>query len=320
MKISRLVSRLHIHYSTEERNYHKSQSHYSHQRTYQERYHRNIRHIPSKIDVIYHGCSLQSTISKPNLHLPQRYILFVGDRTSYKNFQRLAEAFSIIHQTDAHLHLICAGKPFSKAESELISRIGIASHTLRISVNDQHLKELYNRALLFVYPSYYEGFGIPILEAYTCNCPVALSQASCFPEIAENAAAYFDPFSVSSMAEAIKSVIYDEAERTRLILAGKKGLNFTLGKRQPAKPNLSTGKQQKQSSDHSFPHRESVVQFQQEGQDRLYPLLETVCLAHLTEKFKQRLLFQASSQLQRVEYHGRKYSLQDIFLFLLTKT
>ena len=181
---------------------------------------------PQKIDVIYHGCSLQSTISKPNLHLPQRYILFVGDRTSYKNFQRLAEAFSIIHQTDAHLHLICAGKPFSKAESELISRIGIASHTLRISVNDQHLKELYNRALLFVYPSYYEGFGIPILEAYTCNCPVALSQASCFPEIAENAAAYFDPFSVSSMAEAIKSVIYDEAERTRLILAGKERIKL----------------------------------------------------------------------------------------------
>lgn len=181
---------------------------------------------PQKIDVIYHGCSLQSTISKPNLHLPQRYILFVGDRTSYKNFQRLAEAFSIIHQTDAHLHLICAGKPFSKAESELISRIGIAPHTLQISVNDQHLKELYNRALLFVYPSYYEGFGIPILEAYTCNCPVALSQASCFPEIAENAAAYFDPFSVSSMAEAIKSVIYDEAERTRLILAGKERIKL----------------------------------------------------------------------------------------------
>lgn len=181
---------------------------------------------PQKIDVIYHGCSLQSTISKPNLHLPQRYILFVGDRTSYKNFQRLAEAFSIIHQTDAHLHLICAGKPFSKAESELISRIGIVSHTLQISVNDQHLKELYNRALLFVYPSYYEGFGIPILEAYTCNCPVALSQASCFPEIAENAAAYFDPFSVSSMAEAIKSVIYDEAERTRLILAGKERIKL----------------------------------------------------------------------------------------------
>ena len=181
---------------------------------------------PQKIDVIYHGCSLQSTISKPNLHLPQRYILFVGDRTSYKNFQRLAEAFSIIHQTDAHLHLICAGKPFSKAESELISRIGIASHTLQISVNDQHLKELYNRALLFVYPSYYEGFGIPILEVYTCNCPVALSQASCFPEIAGNAAAYFDPFSVSSMAEAIKSVIYDEAERTRLILAGKERIKL----------------------------------------------------------------------------------------------
>ena len=56
-----------------------------------------------------------------------------------------------------------------------------------ISVSYTHLKdlnELYSRALLFVYPSYYEGFGIPILEAYACNCPVALSNTTCFPEIA----------------------------------------------------------------------------------------------------------------------------------------
>ena len=70
----------------------------------------------------------------------------------------------------------------------------------------------------------YEGFGIPILEAYACHCPVALSNTSCFPEIAGDAAVYFDPYSISSMSEAITKVIYNEEKRSQLIRLGNERL------------------------------------------------------------------------------------------------
>lgn len=181
---------------------------------------------PEKIDVIYHGCSLRPTVNHYRLKLPEKYILFVGDRAFYKNFQRLLQAFSIVRQSIPQLHLVCTGKPFSSEENMLIVQTNNASYLHQISVNDSCLAELYNRASLFVYPSYYEGFGIPILEAYSCGCPVALSNATCFPEIAGDAGKYFDPFSVSSMAEAIKGIISNETERTKLILAGKERLKL----------------------------------------------------------------------------------------------
>lgn len=102
--------------------------------------------------------------------------------------------------------------------------MGIFEYTIHIKASDQALSELYSRALLFVYPSLYEGFGIPILEAYACHCPVALSNTSCFPEIAGDAAVYFDPYSISSMSEAITKVIYNEEKRSQLIRLGNERL------------------------------------------------------------------------------------------------
>ena len=180
---------------------------------------------PEKIDVIYHGTSLRAS-QEHNLSLPEKYILFVGDRTFYKNFQLLLEAFSIVHQKNQYLHLVCTGKPFSDSELQQISNLKIASNTRQITINDKDMSELYSRALLFVFPSYYEGFGIPILEAYACNCPVALSNATCFPEIAGNAGAFFDPHSITSIANTITEIIGDENKRTKLIQAGQERLKL----------------------------------------------------------------------------------------------
>ena len=161
----------------------------------------NILNIdPSKIDVIYHGTSIQTPCKKNKLQLPQRYILFVGDRVTYKNFQRLLE--------EKALHL------------------NVSTQIMQIPIDDKKLNELYARALLFVYPSLYEGFGIPILEAYSCNCPVALSKASCFPEIAGDAGAYFDPYSIESIANTISDCIYNEEKRIELIKKGKERLKL----------------------------------------------------------------------------------------------
>lgn len=179
---------------------------------------------PKKIDVIYHGTSIQAPIRRHKLSLPNKYLLFVGDRTSYKNFQRLLEAFANIRKTTKDLYLVCTGKPFSLDEQKQISELRVEAQTIQLSVNDENLNELYNRAALFVYPSLYEGFGIPILEAYACNCPVALSNASCFPEIAGNAGIYFNPYSVESMADTIVDVINNKDECSRLIAAGKERL------------------------------------------------------------------------------------------------
>jgi glycosyltransferase involved in cell wall biosynthesis len=95
-------------------------------------------------------------------------------------------------------------------------------------IDDEILYRLYQNAIAFVYPSLYEGFGIPILEAFACQCPVLLSNASCFPEVAQQAALYFEPESSISMANQMERVFQDEALRKQLIQNGnKRALDFS---------------------------------------------------------------------------------------------
>ena len=103
-------------------------------------------------------------------NLPSRFILFVGDRAPYKNFDRLIKAFSRLNKEDEDLNLICTGMPFNKSEKEYIAQLNISNKITQIKATDRLLCELYSRAELFVFPSLYEGFGIPILEAYACHC------------------------------------------------------------------------------------------------------------------------------------------------------
>lgn len=187
----------------------------------------DILHIdPNKIDVIYHCTSIKPYEGKPTQSLPKKFLLFVGDRTPYKNFTNLLLAFATLSKENEELSLICTGTRFTKNETELISNLKISDKIRQIKASDKVMSELYTRAELFVFPSYYEGFGIPILEAYACQCPVALSNASCFPEIAGEAGVYFNPYSVSSMICAIKSVMYDENLRTDLIKKGTERLRL----------------------------------------------------------------------------------------------
>jgi glycosyltransferase involved in cell wall biosynthesis len=180
---------------------------------------------PDKIKVIYHGCSLKP-IHEKKMSLPDRYILFVGERESYKNFEKLAKAFSLLLQSDRELKLIVTGRPFSPDERRFLQSLKIDKNTMHYIVGNEELAELYSSALAFVYPSLYEGFGIPILEAFSCGCPVILSNSSCFPEIAENAGEYFDALDIDSMVDAIKRVIYNYSYQENLIKQGKKRLEF----------------------------------------------------------------------------------------------
>ena len=159
-----------------------------------------------KITVIHHGF-FESKRDEAYNPPYKNYILFVGERGGYKNFYRFLEAVApILKEKD--IILICAGsKPFSKAEEETMLRLGISTRITWIAPNDGELNQLYHKALLFVYPSLYEGFGLPILEAFSNECPIAISNTSCFEEVAGNAAEYFDPYDVASMSQAINNVL-----------------------------------------------------------------------------------------------------------------
>jgi glycosyltransferase involved in cell wall biosynthesis len=121
----------------------------------------------------------------------------------------LAVAFQKLLQSDKELKLICVGPTFEKFEIEQLKKLKILNNILNLGVNEKQLNDLYAHALAFVNPSMYEGFGMSILEAFANNCVVCLSNATCFPEIAADAAMYFDPYNSDSLAEAISKVIYD---------------------------------------------------------------------------------------------------------------
>ncbi|RKR85671.1 glycosyltransferase involved in cell wall biosynthesis [Mucilaginibacter gracilis] len=181
-----------------------------------------------KITVIHHGFFPAETDSN---YIPpyQNYILYVGERGGYKNFYRFLEAVADVLISN-NLNLVCAGsKSFCKAEEETMRRLNIAHLVTHVAPTDGELNQLYSKAKLFVYPSLYEGFGLPILEAFNNTCPVAISNTSCFEEVGGNAAAYFDPYDVRSIKETMNMVLLTPGKADELRAAGAQQLQkFSL--------------------------------------------------------------------------------------------
>jgi glycosyltransferase involved in cell wall biosynthesis len=146
--------------------------------------------------------------------------LFVGTRHEYKNFSKFLRAFKILSEKNDALLFVCTGIPFNKNEHNLISDLGLTDKVLQISATEAMMVNLYWNAELFVYPSLYEGFGLPLLESMVCHCPVVCSNTSCFPEIAGNAAKYFDPYSIENMVEVTHEVLNNSSIRQNLIANG----------------------------------------------------------------------------------------------------
>jgi glycosyltransferase involved in cell wall biosynthesis len=172
-----------------------------------------------KIHVIHLGDSLSNHAIQPVRHagLPDKYILFVGLRSGYKNFAFFLESIAELFLQESDLHLICiGGGAFTQAESALFDRLGISKRVRQRSASDETLAGYYLQAAMFVFPSLYEGFGIPVLEAFGTGCPIAISSSSSFPEVAGDAAVYFDPLDSQSILTAVKSLLNDGALRSRL--------------------------------------------------------------------------------------------------------
>lgn len=153
-----------------------------------------IMNVPEeKVSVVYHGADEEPYIPSSTAPFAEEYILYVGTRYEYKNFKAFCKSCVGILKRHPQLKIVCAGVPFSPEEIQLFESLGIKDRMVhRFVQTRQELFDLYHYAITFVYPSKYEGFGIPILEAYKADCPVMLNRASCFPEIAGDAAVFFD--------------------------------------------------------------------------------------------------------------------------------
>lgn len=151
-----------------------------------------ILEVPEeKVHVIYHGCSFEK-IANPKRLFDEPYILYVGDRKCYKNFRFFVRDVASVLDHHQELNVVCTGADFTNEEMVQMKQLGIHNRFIHRWVkSDAEFYSLYHYAKCFVYTSEYEGFGIPILEAYKADCPVLLNRASCFPEIAGDAAVYF---------------------------------------------------------------------------------------------------------------------------------
>jgi glycosyltransferase involved in cell wall biosynthesis len=177
---------------------------------------------PDQIDVIWQAGSISCAApSKSGSSAPARYLLFVGARGGYKNFVPCVEALCPALRADRRLSLRCVGGgPLSALEQDAIANLGIGPQVVQLDVDDAALAVLYAGAEALVFPSLYEGFGIPIVEAMTCGCPCIVSDSRCFREVAADAVEYFDPHDRESMAAAVDRVLRDRDRRVDLIGRG----------------------------------------------------------------------------------------------------
>lgn len=188
---------------------------------------------PAKVVMIYHGIDIDTPLqTQPVADLPEQYLLYVGDRSGYKNFYLFMNAVQKIAVKRPDLHVILTGGgKLEVADREFIHRLGLTDRVRHINATDEQLNYLYQNAQLFVYPSLYEGFGLPILEAFKANCPILLSDTDCFREVATDAAVYFKPTAVDDLIDKLESTLDNPTLKTQLVANGTRRLaDFPLQK------------------------------------------------------------------------------------------
>jgi glycosyltransferase involved in cell wall biosynthesis len=148
----------------------------------------------------------------------QPFLLYVGSRAHYKNFDRLIHAYSVWGDRKK-VALVVVGSPWSADEELRLAELGILDCVhLLTDVDDEELCQLYNQAAAFVYPSLYEGFGIPLLEAMACGCPVIASHVPSTIEVAGECPIYFEPMEVDELVNAFDVALSEgrDSERTEV--------------------------------------------------------------------------------------------------------
>jgi len=183
---------------------------------------------PDRISVIYLGNPFEFVNypdqTKNNLDIPifnESYLLFVGNRSGYKNFIFFIKSVTELLKKYEDLYIYCAGGgSFTPSELKVLNESNILSKVRFVKINDLIMKHLYENAQAFIFPSLYEGFGLPVLEAFSCGCPAILSNSSSLSEIGADAACYFDPNDPESLIQAIEAILSDKHYREILIMKG----------------------------------------------------------------------------------------------------
>ena len=182
-----------------------------------------------RVSVVYLGYDvLIPLVAKIEKTKP--YLLYVGQRGDYKNFDRFLRAYAKSSWLSKQFDVVCfGGGTFSNVEKKLFKELNLSDQQLhQVTGNDEQLASYYCDASLFIYPSLYEGFGIPPLEAMSLGCPVACSNTSSIPEVVGDAGEYFDPKNTESICAAMELVLTSIDRQTELINKGyERSTKFT---------------------------------------------------------------------------------------------
>jgi len=179
-----------------------------------------------KAEVIYNGVSKKFRVlgyrEKKDFQMKNkfgRYILFIGNNKPHKNILGLINSFTEIKKEFKDFKLIIISKGFNLEELQIDNKIR-NDIVIVDSITDDELVYYYNCAYMFVLPSYYEGFGLPVVEAMASGCPVIISDVSSLPEVGGDAALYINPYDRNSLTGGIRRIINDNNSKCRLIEKG----------------------------------------------------------------------------------------------------
>lgn len=178
--------------------------------------------VANKVCVTYLATDLDKEFSYGTEMVPNRpYFLFVGARAGYKNFDVLLSAFRHVVEFNRDVTLCVVGSPLTRLEQRAIAELQLTDHIEHFGyVDDNHLAKLYRCSLALVYPSLYEGFGIPPLEAMECGTIVIAADSSSIPEVVGNAGLLFDPECTSELTDMLCAVLGNSIKRDELIDRG----------------------------------------------------------------------------------------------------
>jgi glycosyltransferase involved in cell wall biosynthesis len=176
-----------------------------------------------KVRVTALAADIDISLSNGPEGVPSRpYYLYVGSRSFYKNFGGLSAALAKAVSARPEMALCVVGAPFNEAEQKLIADLKLTNHIEHYGYpTKEHLAKLYRQSIALVYPSLYEGFGIPPLEAMACGTAVIASNVASIPEVVGEAGLLFDPRSPDELTDRLLLLFDSPGERDRLVAKGR---------------------------------------------------------------------------------------------------